>query len=63
MAIEFHNCTNKPDLRKKTQSIADAFEVSKNIVYDKVIFEGLEGDAIKAKLDALRIKEINLILK
>ena len=63
MAIEFHNSTNKPDLIKKTQSIANAFEVSKNIVYDKVIFEGLEGDAIKAKLDALRIKEINLILK
>ena len=63
MTIEFHNCTNDPDLRAKTQLISDAFEVSKNIVYDEVVFEGLEGDAIKAKLDDLRIKEINLILK
>jgi tRNA nucleotidyltransferase (CCA-adding enzyme) len=63
MTIEFHNCTNDPDLRAKTQLISDAFEASKNIVYDEVLFQGLEGDAIKAKLNALRIKEINLILK
>ena len=63
MTIEFHNCTNNPDLRAKTQLISDAFEASKNIVYDEAVFQGLKGDAIKAKLDALRINEINLILK
>ena len=42
---------------------SDAFEASKNIVYDEAVFQGLKGDAIKAKLDALRINEINLILK
>ena len=63
MTIEFHNCTNDPDLRTKTQLISDAFEASKNIVYDEAVFQGLKGDAIKAKLDALRINEINLILK
>ena len=59
----FHNCTNNPDLRAKTQLISDAYEASKNIVYDEAVFQGLKGDAIKAKLDALRINEINLILK
>ena len=63
MTIEFHNCTHNPDLRAKTQLISDAFEASKNIVYDEAVFQGLKGDAIKAKLDALRINEINLILK
>lgn len=63
MAIEFHNCTNDPDHKEKIELITDAFEASKSIVYDEVVFEGLEGNAIKAKLDALRIKEINLILR
>ena len=63
MTIEFHNCTNNPDLRAKTQLISDAFEASKNIAYDEAVFQGLKGDAIKAKLDALRINEIDLILK
>ena len=37
--------------------------LAKNIGYDKKSFEGLEGDAIKEKLDALRIEKINSTLK
>ncbi|HJL80270.1 MAG: multifunctional CCA tRNA nucleotidyl transferase/2'3'-cyclic phosphodiesterase/2'nucleotidase/phosphatase [Gammaproteobacteria bacterium] len=62
MAIEFHNLIDDPDLTKKTQLVKNAFESCKDIGYDKDSFKGLEGDAIKVKLDALRIEKIDSIL-
>jgi tRNA nucleotidyltransferase (CCA-adding enzyme) len=62
MTIDFHNLVDDPGLKKKIQLIADAFEACKEISYDKESFEGLEGDEIKKRIDALRIEKINLIL-
>ena len=61
LIMEFHNHADHPDLKIKI--ILDAFDSCKDIGYDKDSFEGLEGDAIKSKLDALRIEKINSTLK
>jgi tRNA nucleotidyltransferase (CCA-adding enzyme) len=63
LIMEFHNLAGDPDLKIKIRMIMDAFDSCKEIGYDKDSFEGLEGDAIKDKLDALRIKKINSSLK
>ena len=63
LIMEFHNLADDPDLKIKISMIMDAFDSCKDIGYDKESFEGLEGDAIKDKLDALRIEKINSRLK
>ena len=63
LIMEFHNHADHPDLKIKIRMILDAFDSCKDIGYDKDSFEGLEGDAIKSKLDALRIEKINSTLK
>ena len=61
LTMEFHNLAEDPD--RKIKIIIDAFDACKEISYDRESFEGIEGDAIKEKLVALRIKKIDLILK
>ena len=63
LIMEFHKLADDADLKVKIRMIVDAFDSCKSIGYDKESFEGLEGDAIKDKLDALRIEKINSTLK
>ena len=63
LIMEFHKLADDADLKVKIRVIVDAFDSCKSIGYDKESFEGLEGDAIKDKLDALRIEKINSTLK
>ena len=59
--MEFHNLADDDD--RKIKIITDAFDSCKGIGYDEESFAGLEGDLIKNKIDALRIKKIDSSLK
>ena len=61
--MKFHKLADDADLKVKIRMIMDAFDSCKEIGYDKESFEGLEGDAIKERLDDLRIQKINSRLK
>ncbi len=61
IAMEFHNLVDGYDQIIKI--IIDAFDSCKDISYEEESFKGLEGDAIKDKLVAMRIKKIDSSLK
>ena len=61
LTMEFHNLADDHD--HKIKIIIDAFDSCKGIGYEEELFEGLEGDAIKDKLVALRIEKIDSSLK